>query len=82
MPNVMMTKKDLLSALEALGDDDLILVKCDGGDYWGYYLDSPVLKLVKSLHGMLDGSFIGHPGGHQNPTACADGAMVAILSAL
>lgn len=79
MSNAVITKKDLLAALASLGDDDLILIKCDGGEYWGNYVEFPVIKVVQSVHGMVDGQFLGHPGGYSNTGNIPDGAMVAVL---
>ena len=75
----MITKADMLKALEALEDDDVILIKCDGGSYWGDYLDVPEMRIVEVANGMADDHFVGHPGGRVNVNALTNGKKVMIL---
>lgn len=62
MANKLMTKADLLASLAALKDDDLILIKCDGGDYWGQYMEAPQVTILPVYYGIVDGQSLGHPG--------------------
>ena len=79
MSKQLMTKKDLIAALDALGDDDLVLIKCDGGQYWGHYLEVPWVMVVTVTHGVIDGQLIGHPGGTESHPRPPEGAKVAVL---
>lgn len=51
-----------LKLLEGMDNDDVILMRCDGGEYWGHYLDVPTIKVVEITNGMADNHFVGHPG--------------------
>ena len=70
-----MKKRDLLKALEAIGDYDYVLIKCDGGDYWGDYLETPQVTL-DVLHFDLG---LGHPGGYNNKVVVPSGSQILIL---
>lgn len=59
--NKILTKAQLIASLKDLADDDQILMRVDGGEYWGYYLETPEVKVLNVEYGMVDGNFKGHP---------------------
>lgn len=72
-----MTKKELLAAIADLGDDDLIMIAVDGGEYWGDYLDTPTVTIMDQTKVEIMYSF-GHQGG--TTTKFPEGVKVAVLS--
>jgi hypothetical protein len=59
-----MKKIDLINALSSLDDQDEVVLRIDGGDYWGYYVDHPRIEICPQAteHPDFVGS-VGHPGG-------------------
>jgi hypothetical protein len=75
------TKKDLLTLIENLDDDDVIVVKRDGGDYWGDYVDVPDIKIIEvNYNGGVEGKYLGHPGMYNNNNIpLQDGKKVLLI---
>jgi hypothetical protein len=77
-----MKKKDFLAMVESqlasLGDDDEVLIECDGGEFWGNYNAHPKVVIEPVYHPEF-GVPIGHPGDTSAPAYKVDAKMLAIF---
>lgn len=61
--------------LAPLADTDQVVIRIDGGEYWGDYHAEPMISVQEDVpNGQV---WLGHPGGPAIPVECK---KVAILS--